>query len=86
MNSDFYKAIIINYNITRNIQIELPYGVTATKRTKAGVDYIFLQNYNRNEIEIKISEAMVCVGTGTIYTDTVILNPIEIKVLKTKYS
>ena len=85
-NSDFYKAIIMQYNISRSIQIELPYGVTATKRTKAGVDYIFLQNYNRSKIEIKIIEAMVCVETGNIYTDSIMLNPIETKVLITKHS
>lgn len=59
--SAFFGAVIAEAGVTRALDVELPYGVTAQVRTDGERDYVFVQNFSESEQSIDLD------GEG--YTD-----------------
>lgn len=61
---DFYKTLIKRLNLTKVLDVELPTGVTAQKRSDGQNDYIFLMNFNDQKIEIDLEKEYLSLLTA----------------------
>jgi beta-galactosidase len=55
-NDSFYSKLIKEAGIKRNIEIELPDGVTAQRRSDGENDFIFIMNFGTKERHIKLDD------------------------------
>ena len=53
-NREFLSSIINEIGIEKNIDTTLPNGVTISKREKGNYEYLFIQNYGEEDIDIKL--------------------------------
>lgn len=54
--ADFYQALIKELDLNRVLEIDLPAGVTAQRRSDREDKYIFLMNFNDYEVEIELNK------------------------------
>ena len=80
--TDFYKALIEQLNLNRVLDIELPAGVTAQKRSDGEKDVIFLMNFSEDKKKIKLSDKFQEFDTEKIIKGSIILKKYEVKILK----
>lgn len=74
---DFYKKIVTEAKVELPIE-EIPEGVEVTSREKEGVEYLFIQNFARNLVTVKIPD-----GYEVLYgSREEVMKPLESKVLK----
>jgi beta-galactosidase len=55
-NDDFYNQLIKEAGLKRNIEIELPDGVTAQRRSDAENDFVFIMNFGTQERQLKLDD------------------------------
>lgn len=55
-NRDFYQEIISGIGIESNLNIELPKGITVSKREDEEYEYIFIQNYSSEDKEVMLDK------------------------------
>jgi len=75
--NDFYSNLIDGLSIAKNINAELKHGVTAQKRG----NFIFLQNFNDDAVEIALNQAYTDYETKNVYSEKCLLNAFEVKIL-----
>lgn len=73
---DFLKAVAEEANVEPNIPDALPYGVTVSKRSgiDRSSDVYFLQNFNRTQVKMHISDVYCDLVTGDLVTGDVLLH------------
>ncbi|MEG1801463.1 MAG: beta-galactosidase trimerization domain-containing protein, partial [Oscillospiraceae bacterium] len=84
---DFYKDIASKMNLERAIEVDLPTGVTARARYDTTYKYVFVQNFNNNEVKVNL--AGICatdMETGENAENELCLSNYGIKILKIKLS
>jgi beta-galactosidase len=77
-NRDFYGKIINTLGIKRALEMELPYGVTASKRG----DYIFVINFGSTDITLNFPKEYMNVETGKNISGEIIMSKYQVMVLK----
>lgn len=77
---DFYDSLIETCNVSRNLNTELPYGVTITKRC-GEADILFLQNFNNHSVTIALPENYYDIETEETLTGTLLLNSYECRMI-----
>lgn len=75
--NDFYESLIKEHNIT---SYDLPKGVTLHTRE----DFIFVENYLENPVEVSLKGEFKDVETDEIYKDKISLDGFGVKVLRKK--
>ncbi|MDT8390710.1 MAG: beta-galactosidase [Lentisphaeria bacterium] len=80
--ADLYKKLVAELEIQPVIGCELPPGVTAQKRTDGQTDYVFLQNYNRESVQITLDREYTDLLSGETLSGPVTLEKFAVKVLK----
>jgi beta-galactosidase len=68
--ADFYSQLIKDLKISRVLEVELPEGVTAQKRTDGVNDYIFIMNFTTEEKTVNLPQ-------DAVYTDMLSKTQIE---------
>ncbi len=82
---DFYRDILDELNIKNPLGIDIPYGVTMTKRQDEKNEYIFLMNFNNHKVEIdNITKEFIDIEDKKDIKNKVCLDNFQIKVLKRK--
>lgn len=77
---DFYRGINEELNLNRTLDIELPKGVTAQKRSDGENDYIFLMNFNSQQFDLELDAQYLDLISGK-RVNKVILNGFDMKIL-----
>ena len=67
--------------ITSGFDGELPYGCTAHTRTDGEKVYVFLENYNHTAKELKTDCCWNDIENGKQYSDSIILEAFETKII-----
>ncbi|GAB6168364.1 beta-galactosidase [Clostridium carnis] len=85
-NKEFFNKIIKENSIQKNIDIDLPYGVTVSKRENENKEFLFIQNYSDKKVEINLGKNnYIEISTGEVIKDKIILDSFGVKILeKTK--
>ena len=76
--TDFYTQLIKDLNISRVLEVELPEGVTAQKRTDGENDYIFIMNFSTEEKIINLPQ-------DAVYTDMLCGSQVEGSIVLSRY-
>lgn len=76
---DFYRGVAKEAGILGPME-EVPEGVEITCRENENAKYVFVQNFGRSSVCVKIPEGYECI----FGSDNEIMNPLETKVLKKK--
>lgn len=63
-NKDFFNNLITELNIDKNLDVELPHGVTVTMRENEDNKYLFIQNYSDDEKIITLDKTYRSLLTG----------------------
>ncbi len=77
---DFYRELLKRADVEPNFKGELPYGVTVGKRV-GDKDYLFVQNYTKNEQTLTLDREYTDILSGEKYTGTLSLKPYDVKVI-----
>lgn len=77
---DFYRGLNEELNLNRTLDIELPKGVTAQKRSDGENDYIFLMNFNSQQFDLELDAQYLDLISGK-RVNKVILNGFDMKIL-----
>lgn len=85
-NLDFlraiYQRILKDADVSCELKGSLPEGVTVNERiTKKGESIFFLQNYNRNAVEITLEEPYVDLESGAVLNGTILLERFSCRIL-----
>lgn len=82
-NNEFFSDVINELKIDRNLNINLPEGISVSTRENDNEKYFFLQNYLNEEKEVDFeSYILKDIITGKEYSGKVKLNPYEILILE----
>ncbi|MBE6052894.1 MAG: beta-galactosidase [Clostridium sartagoforme] len=82
-NRDFFKDLVNELGIKRNLNINLPYGVTISKRENDKNKYYFIQNYSNEVKEIHLNRYNLRdIITGKEYISKIQLNPYEVLIVE----
>ena len=82
-NKDFITELANEINIDRNINIDLPEGVTVTKRENDKKEYFFIQNYSDNEQKLDLKNyEFTNVINNTKITGSLNLNKYDVVILE----
>lgn len=79
--NDFYEKLANDKGIKRNIESELPHGVTAQSRTDGENEYIFIQNYTPETVTVNVGAGVIIPENEEINGELV-LDGYGIKILK----
>ncbi|MBI1336104.1 MAG: beta-galactosidase [Phycisphaera sp.] len=77
----FYKKLIGDLSIKPVMSTELPKGVTAQLRTDGKTDYLFLQNYNRQPVEVALDTDYTDVLSGKALRGKLTLEHYAVRVM-----
>ncbi|QAA31549.1 beta-galactosidase [Clostridium manihotivorum] len=55
-NRDFYGNLVNEIGIEKNMNINLPYGVTVAKRVGESEDFLFVQNFNSSPVSFELDK------------------------------
>ncbi|MDB1940529.1 beta-galactosidase [Clostridium tertium] len=78
-NKDFLSKLISNIGIKRNLGVELPFGVTITKREDDLNEYLFIQNYSDEKREINLEEyCLKDIINNNKISNKILLNPYDV--------
>lgn len=84
-NKDFLEALINEVGINKNLNVDLPQGVTVTKRENKESEYLFIQNYSNESKDIFIGiNNYIDLFTGTCIGENINLDKYSVKVLERK--
>ncbi len=78
---EFYNDVIAESNIEKNIDCEIPMGVTINKRI-GEQEYYFIQNYNNYEVSIKLPKKYLTVENNSVVEGVAKLKPYDAIILK----
>ncbi|MGG7057962.1 beta-galactosidase [Clostridium tertium] len=82
-NKEFFGDLLNELNISRNLNIDLPKGITVSKRENEKKKYFFIQNYLNEEKEIDFKDYVLRdITTGEKYSGKVQLKPYEVLILE----
>lgn len=82
-NEEFFKELINELKIERNLNINLPKGISVSTRENDNKKYFFLQNYLNEEKVVDLENYILKdIITGKEYSGKVKLNPYEILILE----
>lgn len=82
-NNEFFSDVINELKIDRNLNVNLPEGISVSTRENDNEKYFFLQNYLNEEKEVDFeSYILKDIITGKEYSGKVKLNPYEILILE----
>ena len=82
-NKDFFKDLIEEIGIKRNLDVELPFGVTVSKREDDFKEYFFIQNYSDEEREVNLEDyTFTDIVNNKELIDRISLKPYEILILE----
>ena len=77
-----YKRILKETGISCKFGENLPEGVTVNERiTEKGESIFFLQNYNRNAIEITLEKSYMDLESGDVFRGMILLERFSCRVL-----
>lgn len=51
---DFYKKLIMNLQLKKSLETEVPLGVSISKRSNDKNNYIFIMNFSENTVQLKL--------------------------------
>lgn len=78
-NKDFLSKLISDIGIKRNLGVELPFGVTITKREDDLNEYLFIQNYSDEKREINLEEyCLKDIINNNKISNKILLNPYDV--------
>ena len=85
---DIYKEICDLAGVEANIPDALPYGVTVSKRegVDGQSDIYFLQNFNRQPVEMMLSNPYKNIVTGEILNGTIMLDTYQCLIMEKEQS
>ena len=82
-NKEFFCDLLNQLNIDRNLNIDLPKGITVSKREDNDKKYLFIQNYLNEEKEIDFKNYILReMVTGEKYSGKVRIKPYEVLILE----
>ena len=82
-NTAFYNSLIERLHITKSLDTILPDGVTVTKRHGKDADFIFLMNFNNEEVSVRLDDTPYSdLLTNTPLTTALTLDCFGIKIIK----
>ncbi|MDO4458921.1 MAG: beta-galactosidase [Clostridia bacterium] len=77
----FYDVLVSEAGVKRNLETELPYGVTVHTRTADdGTEFVFVENYSGEEKELMLPNEYLDILDG-IRVKSIKLEPYQVKVL-----
>ncbi len=80
--ADLYGKLVSELAIERVLDTELPAGVTAQLRTDGSTRFIFLQNYNRNEVALTLDGEYTDLLSGDTLSGSITLERYAVRVLQ----
>lgn len=82
-NKDFFNRLINDIGIKRNLDIELPLGVTISKREDDLNEYLFIQNYSDEKREINLEEYKLNdIINNKAVSNKISLDPYDVMILE----
>ena len=79
----FARGLVRELALARNLDVELPEGVTVQKRTGGGRTFLFLHNFAPREQRLELGGTrLVDVADGTVLTGRVTLSAYESRVVE----
>ncbi|RII33027.1 beta-galactosidase [Clostridium chromiireducens] len=83
-NKDFYSDLVNEIGVEKNINGNLPYGVTVTKRCGEDSDFLFVQNFNSKTVLINLDREYEIAEDGISVSDKLELKSYDCVILKDK--
>jgi beta-galactosidase len=80
--SDFYRALIRKLSLLKAMDTDLPQGVTAQVRTDGRSGFVFLMNFNEEEVSVPLDTAYYDLVTDKPAAGTVTLGKYGVMVLR----
>lgn len=77
---DFYTGLCKESGVARNLDTDLPYGVTVQKRIGAEGEFYFIQNFLEREAELALPFALKDLEQGSLLTGKITLKPYDVKI------
>lgn len=83
---DFYQEIVSAAGVSSCMKCVLPEGVTVMARTKGDIDYLFVQNWNSDEVTVLLQEELVDFESREKVTDGMHMLGYEVRILERQHS
>jgi len=83
-NEEFYSNIVNEIGIEKNINVNLPYGVTVSKRCGEEDDLLFVQNFNSEPVSFELDRQYENAEDGTVVSGRLELTAYDCLILKDK--
>ena len=83
-NEDFYREIVNEIGIEKNINVNLPYGVTVSRRCGEEEDLLFVQNFNSDSVIFELDKKYELAQDGSVVTGKLRLEGYDCVILKDK--
>ena len=82
-NKEFFNDIINELNIEKNLDVELPHGVTVTMRESEDKKYLFIQNFSDDERTVELDKTYRNVLTNEEVSGSLTLKAYGVEILTT---
>ena len=82
---EFYKSLAKRIGLTRNLETDLPAGVTVQRRTDGKDDFLFVMNFSGKEARVELRKGKYeDMLAGADAGSRIVLKPYDVKVLKSR--